>query len=420
MAEELIGNCLVAQSGGPTAVINASVAGVISEALNQECIEEIYGGMNGVLGILKEDLIDLAEESQQNIRGLRYTPASALGTCRFKLKRDQEYERILEVFEAHNIRYFFYCGGNDSQDTADKISKLAQSKGYTLRVIGVPKTIDNDLVTTDHCPGYGSVVKYLCSVVKESALDHEAMGQHDLVSIIEVMGRNAGWIAAGTTLAKSKENPNDAPHLIYLPELPFSQDRFVEDVQNVLKKNRYCMVVVGEGLVDKDGNYVANSASGQDAFGHQQLGGVGDYLANFIEQNLAVKARSCKLGIGQRAAAHCSSQTDNDEAFMAGQAAVQAAMAGETDKMVILVRGEGETYSCETGLAPLSEIANGVKEIPSDWISEDGVSMTAKFIKYAQPLIMGEVQVPYENGVPAYVRLSKRRVRKVLDPFTFE
>ena len=420
MAEELIGNCLVAQSGGPTAVINASVAGVISEALNQECIEEIYGGMNGVLGILKEDLIDLAEESQQNIRGLRYTPASALGTCRFKLKRDQEYERILEVFEAHNIRYFFYCGGNDSQDTADKISKLAQSKGYALRVIGVPKTIDNDLVTTDHCPGYGSVVKYLCSVVKESALDHEAMGQHDLVSIIEVMGRNAGWIAAGTTLAKSKDNPNDAPHLIYLPELPFSQDKFVEDVQNVLKKNRYCMVVVGEGLVDKDGNYVANSASGQDAFGHQQLGGVGDYLANYIEQNLAVKARSCKLGIGQRAAAQCSSQTDNDEAFMAGQAAVKAAMAGETDKMVILVRGEGETYSCETGLAPLSEIANGVKEIPSDWISEDGVSMTAKFIKYAQPLIMGEVEVPFENGVPAYVHLSKRRVRKVLDPFTFE
>jgi len=420
MAEELIGNCLVAQSGGPTAVINASVAGVVSEALNHECIEEIYGGMNGVLGILKEELIDLAEESQQNIRGLRYTPASALGTCRFKLKRDEEYERILQVFEAHNIRYFFYCGGNDSQDTADKISKLAQSKGYELRVIGVPKTIDNDLVTTDHCPGYGSVVKYLCSVVRESALDHEAMGQHDLVSIIEVMGRNAGWIAAGTTLAKSKDNPNDAPHLIYLPELPFSKERFIEDVQNVLKKNRYCMVIVGEGLVDKDGNYVANSTSGQDAFGHQQLGGVGDFLASYVEQNLAVKARSSKLGIGQRAAAHLSSQTDNDEAFMAGQAAVRAALDGETDKMVILVRGEGDTYSCETGLAPLSEIANGVKEIPHDWISEDGVSMTAKFIKYAQPLIAGEVQVPYENGVPAYVRLSKKRVRKVLDPHTFE
>lgn len=420
MTEELIGNCLVAQSGGPTAVINASVAGVVSEALNQECIEEIYGGMNGVLGILKEDLIDLAEESQQNIRGLRYTPASALGTCRYKLKTDQEYERILEVFEAHNIRYFFYCGGNDSQDSADKISKLAQSKGYALRVIGVPKTIDNDLVTTDHCPGYGSVVKYLCSVVKESALDHEAMGQHDLVSIVEVMGRNAGWIAAGTTLAKSKENPNDAPHLIYLPELPFSKEKFVDDVQNVLKKNKYCMVVVGEGLVDNDGNYVANSASGQDAFGHEQLGGVGDFLASFVEQNLAVKARSCKLGIGQRAAAHCSSQTDNDEAYMAGQAAVKAAMDGETDKMVILVRGEEETYSCETGLAPLSEIANGVKEIPADWISEDRVSMTAKFIKYCQPLIMGEVEVPYENGVPNFIRLSKKRIRKVLDSHSFE
>ncbi len=242
MAEELIGNCLVAQSGGPTAVINASVAGVVSEALNHPCIEEIYGGMNGVLGILNEELIDLAEESQQNIRGLRFTPASALGTCRFKLKREQDYERVLQVFEAHNIRYFFYAGGNDSQDTADKISKLAKEKGYELRVIGVPKTIDNDLVTTDHCPGYGSVVKYLCSIVRETALDHEAMGQHDLVSIIEVMGRNAGWIAAGTTLAKGRENPKDAPHLIYLPELPFSREKFIEDVQGVLKKNKYCLV----------------------------------------------------------------------------------------------------------------------------------------------------------------------------------
>ncbi len=420
MSEELEGNCLVAQSGGPTAVINASVAGVVAEALNNPCIEEVYGGMNGVLGILNEEIIDLAEESQQNVRGLRYTPASALGTCRFKLKRDQEYERILEVFEAHNIRYFFYCGGNDSQDTADKISKLAQSKGYELRVIGVPKTIDNDLVTTDHCPGYGSVVKYICSVVRESAMDHEAMGQHDLVSIIEVMGRNAGWIAAGSTLAKGKDNANDAPHLILLPEVPFSKDKFVEDVQAVLKKNKYCLVVVGEGLIDKDGNYIANSASGQDAFGHQQLGGVGDFLASVVEQNLAVKARSSKLGIGQRAAAHCSSQTDNDEAFMAGKAAVKAAVSGETDKMVILVRAEGENYQCETSLAPLSEIANGVKEIPEDWISEDGISMNAKFIKYCQPLIQGEVQVPFENGVPSYVRLSKRRIRKVLDPHEFE
>ena len=411
---------MVAQSGGPTAVINASVAGVVSEALNHVCIEEVYGGMNGVLGILREELIDLAEESQQNIRGLRYTPASALGTCRFKLRREQDYERIIQVFEAHNIRFFFYCGGNDSQDTADKISKLAQRKGYALRVIGVPKTIDNDLVTTDHCPGYGSVVKYICSVVRETALDHEAMGQHDLVSIVEVMGRNAGWIAAGSTLAKAKDNPNDAPHLIYLPERPFSKDKFVDDVQRVLKKNRYCLVVVGEGLTDKDGNYIANSASGQDAFGHQQLGGIGDFLANLVEENLAVKARSSKLGTGQRAAAHCSSQTDNNEAFMAGKSAVKAAVDGETDKMVILVRAEGDAYACETSLAPLSEIANGVKDIPEDWIAEDGVSMTAKFIKYCQPLIQGEVNVPFENGVPSYVRLSRRRIRKVLDPHEFE
>ncbi|MFP6893149.1 MAG: 6-phosphofructokinase [Opitutales bacterium] len=420
MSEELEGNCLVAQSGGPTSVINASVAGVVTEALNNPCIEEIYGGLNGVLGILKEDLIDLAEESQQNIRGLRHTPASALGTCRFKLKRDEDYQRIVDVFEAHNIRYFFYAGGNDSQDTADKISQLAQERDYKLRVIGIPKTIDNDLVTTDHCPGYGSVVKYISTVVREMALDHESMGQHDLVSIVEVMGRNAGWIAAGATLAKRRENPNDAPHLIYLPELPFSRQKFVEDVQEVLKKNRYCLVVVGEGLRDKDGNYVANSGSGKDDFGHAQLGGVGEALANLVEENLAVKARSCKLGTGQRAAAHCSSQTDNEEAFMVGQAAVRAAIEGETDKMIILVRGEDESYSCETGLAPLSEIANGAKEIPKDWIAEDGVSMTAKFIKYAQPLIQGEVAVPYENGLPEFSRLSKKRVRKVLDPHTFE
>jgi 6-phosphofructokinase 1 len=264
------------------------------------------------------------------------------------------------------------------------------------------------------------VVKYICTTIRETALDHEAMGQHDLVSIVEVMGRNAGWIAAGATLAKGKDNPDDAPHLIYLPELPFSKEQFIDDVQRVLKKNKYCLVVVGEGLQDNDGNYVANSTNAQDAFGHQQLGGIGDFLAGLVEENLAVKARSSKLGTGQRAAAHCSSQTDNDEAFMAGCAAVKAAVAGETDQMVILVRAEGETYSCETSLAPLSEIANGVKEIPADWISEDRVSMTAKFIKYCQPLIQGEVQVPYENGVPAYVRLSKKRIRKVLDSHSFE
>ena len=404
----------------PPSLTLVSLGSFRRRLFNHECIEEVYGGINGVLGILKEEIIDLAEESQQNIRGLRYTPASALGTCRFKLCRGGLRSVSSRFLKPITLDIFSIAEEMIHRIPQIKFQSLRQKKDYALRVIGVPKTIDNDLVLTDHCPGYGSVVKYLCTIIRETALDHEAMGQHDLVSIIEVMGRNAGWIAAGTTLAKSKENPNDAPHLIYLPELPFSKDKFVDDVQRVLKKNKYCLVVVGEGLIDKDGNYVANSATGQDAFGHQQLGGVGDFLANHIEENLAVKARSSKLGTGQRAAAHCSSKTDNDEAFMAGQAAVKAAIEGETDKMVILVRAEGDAYSCETSLAPLSEIANGVKEIPQDWISEDGVSMTAKFIKYCQPLVQGEVEVPYENGVPNYVRLSNRRVRKVLDPHEFE
>ena len=420
MSEELEGNCLVAQSGGPTSVINASLAGVVAEALNHECIEEIYGGMNGVLGILNEQLIDLASETQQTIRALRHTPGAALGTCRFKLKRRQDFERILQVFEAHNIRYFFYIGGNDSQDTADKISKLARERNYSLRVIGIPKTIDNDLVTTDHTPGYGSVIKYVATTIKEIACDNAAMGQHDLVQIVEVMGRSAGWIAAGATLAKQRDETNAAPHLIYLPEVAFSPEKFIADVQNVLQREKCCIVVVGEGLVDSDGNYVATKSAGTDAFGHTQLGGAGDYLRSLVEESLQVKARLVTLGMAQRAAAHCSSQTDNDEAYLAGKAAVSAAIAGETDKMVTLLRGESEKYKCETGLADLSEVANGVKKLPESWINEDGVSMNFNFYKYALPLIQGEVQVPYENGVPLLAKLKMVRIDRKLDAHTFE
>lgn len=415
---ELVGNVLVGQSGGPTSVINASVAGIISEALNHECIEEIYGALNGVLGILQEDLIDLASESQQQIRALRHTPGAALGTCRYKLKKQADFERVLEVFKAHNIRYFFYIGGNDSQDTADKISKLAQQQGYELRVIGIPKTVDNDLVSTDHCPGYGSVIKYISTTVREIAADNEAMGQGDLVSIVEVMGRNAGWIAAGAALAKRRDHPHDPPHLIYLPEVAFSTEKFVADVQRVLKREKYCLIVVGEGLVDADGNYVS-AAEATDAFGHAQLGGAGDYLRSLVEQNLpGVKARTAKFGIAQRAAAHAGSKTDADEAFLAGQAAVKAAINGETDKMVTLVRGDGDHYTCETGLAPLSDIANGVKKLPREWINEDGVSMNFQFLRYAQPLIQGETPVAYDNGLPVLAKLEKVRVDKTLPAYT--
>ncbi len=419
MAEELVGNVLVGQSGGPTAVINASVEGVISEALNHDCIEEIYGTLNGVLGILNEDFIDLASESQQNIRGLRHTPGAALGTCRYKLKKQADFERVLEVFKAQNIRYFFYAGGNDSQDTADKISKLAQEQGYELRVIGIPKTIDNDLPVTDHCPGYGSVIKHVATTVKQMACDHEGMGQGDLVSILEVMGRNAGWIAAGAALAKRRDHPHDPPHIILLPEVAFSPEKLIADVQRTLKREKYCLIVVGEGLVDADGNYVA-AAEATDAFGHAQLGGAADFLQSLVEANIpGVKARTAKLGIAQRAAATNGSAADAEEAFLAGQAAVKAAIDGETDKMVTLLRGDGDAYTCETGLAPLADIANGVKKLPTDWINEDGISMNYQFVRYATPLIQGETSVPHENGIPQFAKLDKVLVDRQLGPYDF-
>ena len=414
---ELVGNILVGQSGGPTSVINASLAGIVAEALNHESIEEIYGCLNGVLGILQEDIVDLASESQQQIRALRHTPGAALGTCRYKLKKQADFERVLEVFKAHNIRYFFYIGGNDSQDTADKISKLAQQQGYELRVIGVPKTIDNDLTGTDHCPGYGSVIKDLATTVREIACDNEAMGQGDLVSIVEVMGRSAGWIAAGAALAKRRDHPHDPPHLILLPEVPFNQEKVLEDVRRVLKRERYCLIVVAEGLVDADGNYLA-ADSATDAFGHAKLGGAGEALSEIIETAIPnTKVRVARPGLIQRAAAHVASKTDADEAFLAGQAAVRAAIAGETDKMVTLVRGETEHYTVETGLAPLSEIANGTKKLPREWINEDLVSMNFQFLRYAQPLIQGEVVLPHDAGVPTYARLDKVRVDKSLPAY---
>jgi 6-phosphofructokinase 1 len=414
---ELVGNILVGQSGGPTAVVNASVAGVIAEALNHECIEEIYGSLNGVLGILHEDLIDLAAESQQSIRALRHTPGAALGSCRYKLKKQSDFDRVLEVFKTHNIRYFFYIGGNDSQDTADKIARLALAQGHEMRVIGIPKTVDNDLPVTDHCPGYGSVVKYIAATVRELACDNAGMGQGDLVQIVEVMGRSAGWIAAGASLAKRRDHPHDPPHIILLPEIAFNPEKFAADVKRVLSREKFCLVVVGEGLVDADGNYVTADAT-TDAFGHARLGGVGEYLREIVEAQIpGVKTRVASPGIAQRAAAHCSSKTDNDEAFLAGQAAVRAAIAGESDKMITLVRGETDHYTCETGLAPLGETANNVKKLPREWINEDGISMNFQFLRYAQPLIQGEVVVPYDTGLPAFATLQRERIDKQLGAY---
>ena len=414
---ELAGNVLVGQSGGPTAVINASVAGLITEALNHDCIEEVYGSLNGVLGILQEDLVDLAAESQQQIRALKHTPGAALGSCRYKLKKQADFDRVLEVFKAHNIRYFFYIGGGDSQDTAAKISAHALASGYELRVIGVPKTVDNDLPATDHCPGYGSIAKFLAATVRELAADHESMGQGDLVSIIEVMGRSAGWIAASASLAKRRDQPHDSPHLIYLPEIPFSQEKCLEDIRRVLKREKFCQIVVAEGLTDSDGNYVSADPA-TDAFGHAQLGGAGEFIKDLVEANLpGVKARLSTPGLMQRSAAHAASKTDADEAFLVGQAAVKAAVNGESDKLVTLVRGDADHYTCETGLAPLADVAGNVKKLPREWINEDGVSMNFQFTRYAQPLIQGEVVVPQDNGVPAFAHLDKVRVEKTLPAY---
>ena len=412
----LVGNVLVAQSGGPTAVINASLAGVVTEALNHECIEEIYGGLNGVEGILKEQLIDLAQESQQTVRGLRHTPGAALGTCRYKLTKEKDFQRLIEVFKAHNIRYFFYIGGNDSQDSANKIAQFADAQNYEMRVIGVPKTVDNDLPITDHCPGYGSVVKYLSTVIRELAADHEGMGNHDLVSIVEVMGRDAGWIAAGTSIAKRKNQMDDPPHMILLPEVAFNPEAFLAEVQECLKRNKFCLVVASEGIKDANGNYLAAGES-KDKFGHAQLGGVGDYLQNLVATSLeGVKARSSKIGHAQRAGSHCSSLADSTEAFMCGTAAVEAAVNGESGVMVALVRGDTDKYSCETTLVDLDQVANVVKEFPANWIAENQMGISYQFTRYILPLIQGEVQVPFENGMPNYVRLTKNMVEAQLPP----
>ncbi len=416
MSENLVGNCLVAQSGGPTAVINATLAGVITEALNHEdVIEEIYGGRNGIQGILSEDIVNLAEESQLVVRGLRYTPGPALGSCRFKLKKQEDYDTLLKVFEAHNIRYFFYIGGNDSQDTSMQIDALAKAKGYALRVIGLPKTMDNDLPITDHTPGYGSVIKYVASTIRELSCDHQGMGNHDLVSIVEVMGRTAGWVAAGASLAKRKDHPHDAPHIILMPEVAFNAQKFIADVQAVLKTEKYCMVIVAEGLVDESGNYVS-APTKTDAFGHAVFAGGGnaEYLKGIIEQATGISSKITKLGYAQRCAAHCASKTDSDEAYMAGVAAVQAAVTGESGKMVTLLRSETVEYHCETGLADLKEIANQVKPFPLQWINEDGISLNYQFHKYAAPLIAGEVAVPFDGGLPGFVRINAPQVEKKL------
>jgi len=412
---------LVAQSGGPTVAINASVAGAIQESgRHPDVIEEIYGGLNGIFGILNEDLIDLQEEKRQAIEGLKYTPAAALGTCRYKVdfkkKPEQaakDMDRLFEVFGAHNIRYFFYAGGNDSQDTALKIHEEAIKRAYGLRVIGIPKTIDNDLPHTDHCPGYGSVIKYNATTVMEVATDVSSMATDDgSCCIIEVMGRSAGWIAAGTILAK--RSPNDAPHIILLPEIAFDEAKFLARVKETVAALKYCIVVVGEGLKNAAGEEIGADKTRLDSFGHPVLSGAADRLAEIVQGKLNTKTRTVKLGYAQRCAAHFGSAMDVAEASACGESAVRAAVSGQSGYMVKLVREQNNPYKWSTALQDLKDIANVEHFIPRDWISEDGLLPNEKFVEYARPLIEGEIKVPTDGGIPKYVVLEKSPVEKKL------
>ncbi len=415
-------NAIVAQSGGPTAVINSSACGVIQTAIKSDRIGRVIGATNGILGVLKEDLFDISAEKPEAIEALKRTPAAAVGSCRYKLKSLDEsradYERIVEVFKAHDIHYFFYCGGNDSMDTAGKVNKLAADTGYELVCIGVPKTIDNDLACTDHCPGYGSVAKYVATCAMSAGKDTEALYTTDTCTILEVMGRNAGWIAAATGLARRV--PEDSPHLIYMPEAAFSFEKLVADVKEVYAEFGRVFIVAGEGLKDADGNYVTadSGAFGKDSFGHAQLGGVAEMLKAVIEKEVGIKARFNKLGTNQRCAMHFASLTDVNEAYMCGQAAVENALNGVNGKMVTLVRASGAAYKCTTGLADLSDVANGEKKVPAEYINDTGNGVTAAMLDYVRPLVQGEAPITVgDDGLPVFMRFERKPLAKKLSGY---
>ena len=415
-------NAIVAQSGGPTAAINSSACGVIQTAIKSDKIERVIGATNGILGVLKEELFDISAEKPETIEALKRTPAAAVGSCRYKLKSLDEsradYERIVEVFKAHDIHYFFYCGGNDSMDTADKVNKLAADTGYELVCMGVPKTIDNDLACTDHCPGYGSVAKYVATCAMSAGKDTEALYTTDTCTILEVMGRNAGWIAAATGLARRV--PEDSPHLIYMPEAVFSFEKLVADVKEVYAEFGRVFIVAGEGLKDADGNYVTadSGAFGKDSFGHAQLGGVAEMLKAVIEKEVGIKARFNKLGTNQRCAMHFASLTDVNEAYMCGQAAVENALNGANGKMVTLVRANGPAYKCTTGLAELSDVANGEKKVPAEYINDTGNGVTAAMLDYVRPLVQGEAPITVgDDGLPVFMRFERKPLARKLPEY---
>jgi len=415
MADTLRGSAVFAQSGGPTAVINSSLAGAVQEAVRSDCFDKLLGAYNGILGVLREELFDLRKERAEDIENLKRTPSAALGSCRYQVRSGADIERIAEVLKAHNVRFLFCAGGNDSMATADQVAGLAAGQGYELRVIGIPKTVDNDLAGTDHCPGYGSAVKFSAAQVMEAGRDTEALWTHDTCTVQEIMGRNAGWIAAGTGLARRV--PEDAPHLIYVPERPVSLDQVARDVKECLARFKRCFIAAAEGLKNEKGEHLAGGggAFGQDDFGHRQLGGVAELLRGFIEKEVGAKCRANKPGTAQRAAMHFASLTDVGEAAEVGTAAVRKAVKGQSGVMITLVREEGPVYRVSTGAAKLAEVANGERLLPKEYLNEAGNGITEAMKDYVKPLVRGEAPVNIgPDGLPVYVRLQKRFVPKKL------
>lgn len=404
----LVGAAVIGQSGGPSAVINASAYGVIKTALESDCITKVYGAHHGIVGILNDRLMIMDEEDPQELELLLHTPSSALGSCRYKIADpevdDTDYKRILEIFQKYNIRYFFYNGGNDSMDTCNKVNRYMQKVGYECRVFGVPKTIDNDLFGTDHCPGFASAAKYIATSVMEVARDCKVYDK-GMITIVECMGRHAGWLTAASVLASEA---GDGPDLIYLPEVDFNMEDFLDDVIRVYNGQGSCLVAVSEGVHYADGSFVSEAkTSGTDGFGHAQLGGLAARLASIVKAATGAKVRGIELSLLQRCAAHCASATDIEESFNSGKLAVESAIAGESGKMVGFRCDRKNGYVCHYELFDLEQVANFEKKVPLEWITSDNAYVTQDFVDYCTPLIEGEPQLRYENGLPRFAKLKQ-------------
>ncbi len=418
-------NAFYAQSGGVTAVINATACGLIQEARrlhlqHPDKIGKVYAGRDGIIGALTEDLIDTSLESDEDIARLRHTPGGAFGSCRYKLKGIEQhraqYERLIEVFKAHDIGYFFYNGGNDSMDTAWKVSQIAETLGYPVVCVGIPKTVDNDLPETDCCPGFGSVAKYVATSIREAGFDVASMARTSTkIFVMEVMGRHAGWITAACGLAS--EAQGEPPHLLLFPEVPFDPEGFLAQVQSCVAQYGYCTIAVSEGLSDREGRLIAESGT-RDAFGHAQLGGVGQVVAQLIKDRLGYKYHWALADYLQRSARHIASRTDVEQAYALGVVAVDLALRGKNAVMATIRRLSDEPYRWEIGEAPLSAVANVERKMPAEFISANGYHITEACRRYLQPLIEGEASPPFRNGLPDYVRLKNIAVPRKLETFT--